>query len=64
MKVWVLTREENQYDQYGAYFVHCWLHEPTPEELLEYGVDHLGRMEYSPTYYDNTWYNLEVVTTK
>lgn len=53
-KVWVLTREENQYDQYGVYFEHVWLHEPTAEELLKYNCTHLGRENY-----EDTWYNLE-----
>lgn len=60
-KVYVLTREENQYDQYGEYFVHCWLHPPTPEELLEQGATHLGRKTYGPNSYDNTWYNLQTI---
>lgn len=57
-KVWILTREENQYDQYGEYFENVWLHKPTEEELLEIGVTHLGRKFYSAHSYDNTWYNL------
>ena len=38
MKVWVLTREINQYDQDGAYFEAVFLNKPTKEQLEEAGV--------------------------
>lgn len=33
MKVWVLTREENAYDQFGEYFVEVFGSVPTVEQL-------------------------------
>lgn len=33
-KVWILTRAENQYDQYGEYFEAVWTEKPTRSELL------------------------------
>ena len=55
-KVWVLTREENLYDQCGEYFVHVWTHRPTEKELLAYDCTHLGREKS-----EDTWYNLEEI---
>lgn len=41
--VWILTREENQYDQYGEYFVAVFKDKPSESQLTEiltkYGVD-------------------------
>lgn len=51
--MWILTREENQYDQYGEYFVYAWNHEPSDAELAHYGATHLGRKNE-----EETWYNL------
>ena len=36
--IWILTREHNDYDQHGEYYVMAWRHEPTPSELLKAGV--------------------------
>lgn len=36
MKVWVLTREENQYDQYGEYFDAVFSTKPTVEQVMEH----------------------------
>jgi hypothetical protein len=33
--MWVLTREENEYDQYGHYFVAVFEDYPSPERLQE-----------------------------
>ena len=38
MKVWVLTKEYNMYDQQGAYFEGVYNHLPTPQELWDKGV--------------------------
>jgi len=56
--VWVLTREENLYDQEGEYFEHVWLQEPSLKDLAAYNekITHLGRQGV-----ENTWYNLHKV---
>ena len=36
MKVWVLTREENQYDQFGEYFDAVFSKKPTVEQVMEH----------------------------
>ena len=33
MKIWILTEEYNEYDQYGAYFTAAFKDKPTPEQL-------------------------------
>ena len=33
MNVWILTREENDYNQYGEYFEAAFASKPTPEQL-------------------------------
>ncbi len=38
-KVWVLTREENAYDQYGDYFEACWFYKPSQTAIIQYLVD-------------------------
>lgn len=35
MEVWVLTREINEYDQHGEYFVSVFGSKPTHEQLTE-----------------------------
>jgi hypothetical protein len=61
--VWVLTREENQYDQYGEYFDAIFFKFPSKEQLISSGVpshsvDHVlaggGRQGV-----ENTWWHLE-----
>lgn len=32
-KLWVLTGEVNDHDQYGAYFISCWVEKPTIRQL-------------------------------
>lgn len=63
MKVWVLTKEYNIYDQQGAYFECVYSHLPTPQELWDMGVPqnrtkHVqqggGRVGY-----EDEWFNLE-----
>ena len=39
MKVWVLTREENQYDQYGEYFDAVFSKKPTVRQLMPHVGD-------------------------
>ena len=36
MKIWVLTREENQYDQFGEYFDAVFSKKPTVEQVMEH----------------------------
>lgn len=36
--IWVLTKEYNDYDQHGEYFVQAWTHKPTNQELWDQGV--------------------------
>jgi hypothetical protein len=38
MCIWVLTREINEGNQDGEYFVDAWTEEPTPQMLLDSGV--------------------------
>ena len=38
MSIWVLTREINQYDQDGEYFVDAWQEKPTHVILTNLGV--------------------------
>lgn len=37
-KVWILTEEHNDYDQYGAYFVAVFANKPTKEQLKKYDI--------------------------
>lgn len=71
--VWILTREVNQYDQEGAYFVAAFKSKPTIQQLTEFGVDAwescsgLTLEEYIKHIHDGggrvaveqSWYNLE-----
>ena len=61
--IWILTREENQYDQYGEYFEAVYSLKPTHQQLTEVGIptNHLrhvlnggGRVND-----ENTWYHLK-----
>ena len=38
MSIWIWTREVNDYNQYGEYFVDAWTEEPTPQILMDCGV--------------------------
>ena len=63
---WVLTREHNDYDQYGEYYVMCWDHKPTVIEIIDimeteecgYSVAHIlaGGGRRNDTV--DIWYNL------
>ena len=46
MKVFILTREINEYDQDGEYFVKVFGVKPTYEQLLECGVN-ADRLEHT-----------------
>lgn len=39
-KIWVLTREHNDYNQLGAYFVTAWTSVPSKEQLIDATVEH------------------------
>lgn len=43
--VWILTREINEYDQDGEYFVNVFDHPPSAEELYLFGVPK-GRLSH------------------
>jgi len=38
MKVWILTKEYNDYDQHGEYFVAAFATAPTHQQLVVLGV--------------------------
>lgn len=66
--IWVLTREYNDYDQHGEYFVHAWTSKPTVEQIdkalngwenreeCEHILNGGGRRGY-----ENSWYFLRTV---
>lgn len=77
MKVWVLTREINQYDQDGSYFEAVFQNKPTWEQLEEAGVYvdsidfTLNNKNLEGTFsggrsqrMEDTWWNLEQVDLK
>lgn len=37
--VWIITREENQYDQYGEYFCCAFKEKPTYAQCLEFLIN-------------------------
>ena len=62
--IWILTREENDYDQSGEYFECAWLRKPTHIQILQtlgpltaptlqHIVNGGGRENI-----ENTWYHL------
>jgi hypothetical protein len=52
----IITREENDYDQWGEYFVAWFSKKPTKEQLRALKIDHFGRKKE-----EQTWYNLRQV---
>lgn len=69
MKIFVLTREINQYDQDGAYFVAAFNNKPTREQLLANGVseryvDHTLQFGGRSAEMEDEWFNIEQVELK
>lgn len=64
--IYVLTREINQYDQDGEYFVHAWTYMPKQEDIIQWvgnskTANHIiinggGRVEF-----EDEWYYLREV---
>ena len=66
MKVWVLTREENQYDQYGEYFEAVFSQKPDAEQLENYTdcpviAQHVLASGGGRISTENTWYFLREI---
>lgn len=62
-KVWILTEEYNDYDQYGEYYLEVFKNKPTIEQLMKFEMNrkvakHVqnggGRIEY-----EDKWFNLK-----
>lgn len=69
MKVFVLTREINQYDQDGEYFVAAFAQWPTREQLIAHGVseryvDHTLQFGGRSAEMEDEWFNIEEVELK
>ena len=69
MQIYILTREHNDYDQHGEYFVEAFEAAPTFDQLTKLGVpinrvkavqQGGGRQSDS----DNIWHNLRKVNPK
>lgn len=54
--LYVITRELNDYNQDGEYFVSVFSKEPTKEQLKNLNIDHLGRVNW-----ENEWFNLNII---
>lgn len=62
MKVWILTKEVNAYDQYGEYFVAVFEDKPHHTELTKWGVKQ-NRLKHvqnggGRVGAENEWFNL------
>jgi len=63
--VWILTREENQYDQFGEYFVAVFFEKPTVDQIMkeadcdEVYAKHILNGGGRTQRYENTWYFLK-----
>jgi hypothetical protein len=58
MKLWIVTREENQYDQYGEYFVAAFTYRPSDSDLRFIAAwPATGRSINM----EDTWFNLREV---
>ena len=66
MSVWLLTKEYNEYDQYGEYFIAVFSEKPSHQLLTAYGVptnrlrhvlDGGGRVDY-----EDSWFFLREVS--
>lgn len=67
--VFVLTREINQYDQDGEYFVAVFVKKPTREQLLAHGVseqcvEHTLMFGGRSTGREDEWFNIREVEAK
>ncbi|MEB3269980.1 MAG: hypothetical protein VKJ09_15675 [Leptolyngbya sp.] len=72
MKVWILTSECNDYNQYGEYFEYVWGYRPTRKDISHktgYNIDselvtHIleggGRKNYEHSWYILTEHEIEV----
>lgn len=67
IKVWLLTKEYNDYDQHGEYFVAVFADKPTKEQLVGFDVseeliEHVlaggGRVDS-----EYEWFNLKQIET-
>ena len=70
MRLWVLTRSVNDYNQHGDYFVAAWAHKPTEDELAKAASLDLRKKDDRATLdnlvnngggrlkYEDVWYNL------
>lgn len=58
MNLYIVTREINDYNQDGEYFVAAFDHIPTKVELTAIGVDHFERIDN-----EDEWYNLRHTKT-
>lgn len=64
--IWVLTNAVNDYNQYGDYFIDCWLQKPTKEELLacnvpENRIQHVLNGGGRFNDYEDDWFYLEEI---
>ena len=66
LEIWVLTREINEYDQDGEYFVNAWIGKPTAEQLrvhIPYENEVQKALEEGGGRVDSrdTWYHLRKI---
>lgn len=72
MKIYVLTKEYNEYDQYGSYFVRAFKEKPTYEQALPFIQEEYHLEEHQRQCYrglidhgggrmglEHGWFNLE-----
>jgi hypothetical protein len=56
-KLYIITREINEYDQDGEYFVAGFIQEPTTTQFADLGIDHLERKDF-----ENEWFHLRILS--
>lgn len=66
MKIWVLTREINEYDQDGEYYVKAFGEKPSKEQLMAHGVreeaiEHTLNGGGRASLKENEWFHLREV---
>jgi shikimate kinase len=64
--IYVLTREINQYDQDGEYFVHAWNYKPTTEDIIQHVgssivATHVASTGGGRIMHEEEWYHLREV---